>query len=170
MTNLIENSTWESGIYQIETDDPTLGGQPGFNMGEPVTGHANAQAQQLANRTVWLKDAIDSINASLQFAVVVTESTVSRISALSDAGCYVRFTNPSSKTYTIEPQTSVPWLANTEIHGRNAGTNNLTLIPGSGVTLNAPFGGTLMIPTGGTFTLKRAAQDEWDVIGQTVAA
>lgn len=59
MTNLIESSTWESGIYQLETDDPTLGGQPGFNMGEPVTGHANAQALQLANRTSYLKNRVD---------------------------------------------------------------------------------------------------------------
>ena len=59
MTNLTENSVWESGIYQLEVDDPTLGGQPGFNMGEPVTGHANAQAQQLANRTSYLKNRID---------------------------------------------------------------------------------------------------------------
>lgn len=64
MTNLIESSTWESGIYQLETDDPTLGGQPGFNMGEPVTGHANAQAQQLANRTSYLKSRIDDDLAS----------------------------------------------------------------------------------------------------------
>lgn len=56
MTNLIESSTWESGVYQLETDDPTLGGPPGFNLGEPVTGHANAQAQQLVNRTKWLYD------------------------------------------------------------------------------------------------------------------
>jgi hypothetical protein len=56
VTNLTENSVWESGIYQLETDDPTLGGPPGFNLGEPVTGHANAQAQQLANRTSYLKN------------------------------------------------------------------------------------------------------------------
>lgn len=65
MTNLIENSTWEAGIYQLETDDPTLGGQPGFNMGEPVTGHANAQAQQLANRTKYLKDTQETFVSDL---------------------------------------------------------------------------------------------------------
>ena len=65
MTNLIESSTWESGIYQLETDDPTLGGQPGFNMGEPVTGHANAQAQQLANRTKYLKDTQEAFVSDL---------------------------------------------------------------------------------------------------------
>ena len=65
MANLTENSIWENGIYQLETDDPTLGGQPGFNMGEPVTGHANAQAQQLANRTKYLKDTHEAFVSDL---------------------------------------------------------------------------------------------------------
>lgn len=56
MTNLTESSVFESGIYQIETDDPVLGGTPLITAGTPVTGHSNAQAQQLANRTKWLND------------------------------------------------------------------------------------------------------------------
>lgn len=56
MTNLTESSVWESGVFQLETDTPTLGGVPGFDAGVPVTGHANAQALQLANRTKWLND------------------------------------------------------------------------------------------------------------------
>lgn len=56
MANITENSVWESGIYQLETDDPVLGGPVGFDAGSPVIGHANAQAQQLANRSKWLYD------------------------------------------------------------------------------------------------------------------
>lgn len=54
MTNLTESPVYETGIYQLETVSPVLGGPPRFNLGEPVTGHANAQAQQLANRTAYL--------------------------------------------------------------------------------------------------------------------
>lgn len=56
MTNLIENPAYESGIFQIETDTPVLGGPVGFNLGEPTTGFSNAQAQQLANRTAYLNN------------------------------------------------------------------------------------------------------------------
>lgn len=56
MTNLTESSVWESGVFQLETDTPTLGGVPAFDEGVPILGHANAQAQQLANRTKWLND------------------------------------------------------------------------------------------------------------------
>jgi hypothetical protein len=51
MTNLPESSTWEAGIYQLETTDPVLGGP---------TGIANQQAKQLANRTKYLRDQLDS--------------------------------------------------------------------------------------------------------------
>lgn len=59
MTNLIETPVYESGIFQLETNTPTLGGQPGYNLGIPVTGFDNVQAQQLANRTGYLKNRVD---------------------------------------------------------------------------------------------------------------
>ncbi|GIW22886.1 MAG: hypothetical protein KatS3mg068_2571 [Candidatus Sericytochromatia bacterium] len=52
MANLTETTTWENGIYQIETTDPVLGGP---------TGIANIQAKQLANRTKWLKQIADEV-------------------------------------------------------------------------------------------------------------
>lgn len=46
MADLIELEQWEDGIYQLETEDPVLGGEDGID---------NLQAKQLANRTKWLK-------------------------------------------------------------------------------------------------------------------
>lgn len=54
MANLNETSTFEAVIHEIGTDEPVLGG-PG--------GNSNVQAQQLANRTKWLKDAIDNLES-----------------------------------------------------------------------------------------------------------
>ncbi|WP_339050632.1 hypothetical protein [Candidatus Hamiltonella endosymbiont of Tuberolachnus salignus] len=53
MTDLTELSQWEDGIYQIETRDPVLGGPEGI---------ANRQAQQLGNRTTFLKEGQDRLN------------------------------------------------------------------------------------------------------------
>lgn len=50
MSNLPETSQWDTGIYQIATTDPVLGG---------VDGIANKAARQLANRTLWLKEQLD---------------------------------------------------------------------------------------------------------------
>lgn len=53
--NLTEASNWEAGIYQIETEDLVQGG-PG--------GVSNLQPQQLANRTLWLKNQLSLKAAS----------------------------------------------------------------------------------------------------------
>jgi hypothetical protein len=47
MANLQETSTWETGIYQLETTDPVEAGENGID---------NLQAKQLANRTLYLYD------------------------------------------------------------------------------------------------------------------
>lgn len=54
MANLPESASFEAGIYQLETTDPVQGG---------VDGISNQQAKQLANRTKWLKDQVDALNA-----------------------------------------------------------------------------------------------------------
>lgn len=55
MANVIETSSWESGIYRIETTDPILGGE---------NGTVNIQAKQLANRTLYLKARADQVDAA----------------------------------------------------------------------------------------------------------
>lgn len=49
MANVTETSTWESGIYQLETTDPVEGGELGIS---------NLQARLLGNRTKWLYDQV----------------------------------------------------------------------------------------------------------------
>jgi hypothetical protein len=99
----------------------------------------------------------------------ITEATTARTLGLVGANAYIRFTNATASTCTVAPQSSVVWLADTEIHIRRAAVGNLTLTPGAGVTLNAPSGGTLVMTDRMSVTLKRVALNEWDVIGQTVA-
>ncbi|MDT4838072.1 hypothetical protein FQZ97_718180 [compost metagenome] len=72
MANLPETPDYPEGIYQLETSDPVLGG-PG--------GVSNTQPQQLANRTAWLKDKIDSfIAGTLSVAKAVKLATARTIS------------------------------------------------------------------------------------------
>ncbi|MCZ4065729.1 phage tail protein [Oxalobacter aliiformigenes] len=56
MANLTDIPEWEEGIYQIEKTDRVLGG-PGGPM--------NKQAQQLGNRTAYLKEQIEATEAAL---------------------------------------------------------------------------------------------------------
>ena len=50
MANLKEQDKWEDGVYQIEENDPVLGGENGIT---------NKPIRQLANRTSWLKKALE---------------------------------------------------------------------------------------------------------------
>jgi len=60
MADLIETGEWVAGIYQIETTDPVLGGPPNLAI---KAGVANIAAQQLADRTTWLKAQVDGLGA-----------------------------------------------------------------------------------------------------------
>lgn len=87
-----------------------------------------------------------------------------------DALKYLRFTNSSAKTLNVQPNATEAIDVDTEFHGRNANTGDLTIDEGSGVTVNAPADGTLVVPPQGTFTLKKVATNEWDLFGVTVPA
>ena len=50
MANLKEQEKWEESVYQIEENDPVLGGENGIT---------NKPIKQLANRTLWLKKALE---------------------------------------------------------------------------------------------------------------
>ncbi len=65
MPNLNETPTWESGIHQWEEDEPITGG---------VDGTDNIPTRQLANRTLYLKGKVDSIEPiTLQNASAVND-------------------------------------------------------------------------------------------------
>ncbi|HJU70399.1 MAG TPA: hypothetical protein VJ603_00980 [Paucimonas sp.] len=56
MANVPESPIWEEGVYQLEQSDPVLGGPGGI---------ANRQAEQLANRTTYLKEQTEAASADL---------------------------------------------------------------------------------------------------------
>lgn len=57
MANLPELNEFTTGIYQIETADPVIGG---------VDGITNVPLKALANRTKWLKAQVDALNAAIE--------------------------------------------------------------------------------------------------------
>ena len=65
MANLKEQEKWEDGIYQIEENDPVLGGAEGIT---------NRPAKQLANRTAWLKKALSLLGLKAQPKTITATS------------------------------------------------------------------------------------------------
>lgn len=72
MANLQETARWETGIYQLETSDPVMGGADGID---------NRQAKQLANRTLWLRDELVQISRTIPAAVTKSDAVNSNSSA-----------------------------------------------------------------------------------------
>jgi len=61
MANINETATYSPNIYQLDLNDPVLGGTPEFDMaGNPTTGYSNAPIKQLADRTAYLKTQVDA--------------------------------------------------------------------------------------------------------------
>lgn len=102
---------------------------------------------------------------------VVTDATTAHDITAAESGSYLRMTSTSAKTVTFRPQATHALPADGEWDIYNAGaTGDITLTPGSGVTMNAPASGTLVVSPGATVKVKRAAANTFDVSGQTVAA
>lgn len=66
MANLKEQEKWEDGVYQIEENDPVLGGDDGIT---------NKPIKQLANRTLWLKKVLELFGKKSAPKDLVADST-----------------------------------------------------------------------------------------------
>ena len=66
MANLKEQEKWEDGVYQIEENDPVLGGENGIT---------NKPIKQLANRTLWLKKFLELFGKKSAPKDLVADST-----------------------------------------------------------------------------------------------
>lgn len=66
MANLKEQEKWEDGVYQIEENDPVLGGENGIT---------NKPIKQLANRTLWLKKTLELFGKKSTPKDLVADST-----------------------------------------------------------------------------------------------
>lgn len=80
MADLAEFASWTPKIIQLDLQHRVIGGSPTFSSsGVPVGGFANIAAQQLANRTLFLRDAITeqtALLAELQSLLEATEQTL----------------------------------------------------------------------------------------------
>lgn len=65
MAGLTETATWVAEVYQIEQNDPVVGGVPNLAQGQGIT---NVPHQLLANRTVWLKAQVEALTTALASA------------------------------------------------------------------------------------------------------
>lgn len=136
---------------QIDTKAPLA--SPTFT-GTPLstTAAAGTNTTQIATTEfVRLSDGIRTYNAQ-------TGATYTFV--LADVGKTVTASNASPQTYTIPPQASVTWLADTTLHVLNLGAGVVTFAAGAGVTVTNEVQTLTQYQSA---RLVRTASDAWTV-------
>ena len=126
MSNLNVTATWEPGIYQLEEEDLVQGGPDGID---------NVQAKQLANRTAYLKQAVEGLSNGKQ----PLDGTLTAIAALVGAADRLAyFTGNDALALT-----AFTAFARTLLAAADAAAMRTTLGLGTIATLAADTDGTL---------------------------
>ena len=128
MANVIEQSLWEVGVYQIETSDAILGG---------VNGIANRQALQLANRTLWLKDQVLGLGSGKQAA----DATLTALAGLTTSADKLIYAT-GVDTFALTPLTA---FIRTLLDDEDAAAARATL--GAAPLASPSLTGTPTVPT-----------------------
>jgi hypothetical protein len=100
--------------------------------------------------------------------LTINAQTASYTLALTDAATFVTVNNASACTLTVPPNSAVAFPVGTFIEGAQLGAGQLTLTPGSGVTINA-VPGLKIAAQYGAFGLVKLATDTWLAFGRLSA-
>ncbi|WP_244114806.1 gp53-like domain-containing protein [Burkholderia cepacia] len=164
MTNLVEVSKWEDGVYQLETSDPVVGGPEGID---------NVQPRQLANRTRYLKDQQEAHAAAANPHPQYAKTDSPAFSGTPQAPQAAQFDNTTKIASTSFVQRALGnfqgfsgYLSSQSITAAQSGSVlNFWGASASTFTLPAcsamPFGGSFLINNSGSapLTVMRAGQD-----------
>ena len=112
--------------------------------------------------------ALDALTAAGKVIPKNTQTGTAYTLVLADAGKVVRGTNAASTTWTIPPASSVAFPADTVIELYQAGTGQITVTAGAGVTLRAPDGAKLAKQYASA-SLRLDGADEWVLAGNVSA-
>lgn len=136
MANLPETPDYPAGIYQLETSDPVLGGPGGIS---------NRQAEQLGNRTAWLKAKVDSFIdgavAVLKATKLATARTLSVSGAASGSASFDGSANANIVLTLADSGVGAGTYrsVNVDAKGRVTGGSNPTTLGGYGITDAQPL-------------------------------
>ncbi|MNZ02353.1 Phage Tail Collar Domain protein [compost metagenome] len=137
MANLQEVVSWETGIYQLETGDPVLGGPGGIS---------NKQAQALANRTAYLKKHVDDLEGGTRAAGKADKlSTARNIALAGDVTGQAAFDGSGNITVTYKNSGVVAGTyrsVTVDAKGNITAGSNPTTLAGYGITDALPASGT----------------------------
>lgn len=152
MADLTEVAEWVAGIYQLEEDDPVQGGPGGID---------NLQAQQLANRTKYLKQILDGIDLGGYQPADPSLTAISMLAFSADKLIYAT----GADTLAL---TSLTSFMRTLLDDADQATARSTL--GAAPLASPTFTGTPVAPTAATDTSTTQIATTAFVLGQAATA
>lgn len=139
-------TTSATGVVELATDAEAVTGTDTARAITPANGAAAYEAKGRYTRVHDMGDA--------DYTLV-----------LLDAGALIIDGITVAKTLTIPPQGSVAWLDNTRIDIHHTGAGELSIAPGSGVTLNSKDSKRRLNSRYSAATLIRTASNVWSLVG-----
>jgi len=106
--------------------------------------------------------------ADLTTKVINDQTGTSYTLVLADGTKWIRLNNAAAIALTVPPNSSVAFPVGTQIEGSQAGVGQVTITPGSGVTVNA-VPGLKVAAQYGVFGLLKVATDTWLAYGRLSA-
>ncbi|MBO9523908.1 MAG: hypothetical protein J7518_20430 [Nocardioidaceae bacterium] len=102
--------------------------------------------------------------------VINAQTGTTYTGVLTDAnpGAFLTLSNASSVAFTVPPNSSVAYPVGSVIEGAQLGAGQVTITPGSGVTINGTPG-LKVAAQYGTFGLLKTATDTWLAYGRLSA-
>lgn len=141
------------GHYTFSVDEGFL--PPGWTVGQPV----------------WLNVALngDEGPSGSDFTErSINTQAANYICDITDEHTCIKFTKATAGTITIPPQTDEAWAAETVLSGIQYGAGQITITPGSGVTLRSAYG-LKTVAQYAVWEARRITTDEWVVYGALTA-
>lgn len=106
-----------------------------------------------------------TVKNQVAFAPVISVTGDTTVTKTSHEGYYIRFNKATAGTLTIDPQSSSTWSDYAEFYVEQTGAGQVTIVGGSGVTVNAADGYTKTAKQYAVVAAKRVASDVWTLIG-----
>jgi hypothetical protein len=133
----------------------------------------NSIFRDSADNNVKVKDnsgVVAALSTAAQSTVTInTQAGTSYTLVAGDAGALVRCTAGSGVTLTVPPNSSVAFGVGTVIEVRQSGAGQVTVSPGSGVTLNSESSMRKTAAQHRSVSLVKVATDTWDLDGSLAA-
>lgn len=161
VTNLVSDLALKASISSVNSDlalkaplaSPTFTGTPTLPSGTIATTQVVTNDTTAIATTAFVRSAFGTPIYNAQTGTTYTF-------ALTDVGDIVTASNANPQTYTIPPQASVTWLANTTLNVLNLGAGVVTFDGGAGVTVTNAVQTLTQYQSA---RLVRTASDAWTV-------